>query len=113
MKEKLKTTEILFLPIPDEQDEKIISVGTIKKKEQSAYEHTSLNLNKNSLKATLSDLYMSFSEEFSSISKSINSPSEINIELSLAFSKKLNIWVANFEGEGSVKVSLKWNLGEK
>ena len=57
MKEKLKTTEILFLPIPDEQDEKIISVGTIKKKEQSAYEHTSLNLNKNSLGAFILNRY--------------------------------------------------------
>lgn len=112
MKEKLESGEVLFLPIPEEQDNEIIHSEGVEDLDDT-YEHTSLNLNGDSLKEIVSDLYKSFSNQLNSISNSINSPSEVSIEFSLAFSKKLNIWVANFEGEGSVKVGLKWELGKK
>lgn len=112
MKEKLESSEILFLPIPEEQDNEIIQSEDFEDVGDT-YEHTSLNLDGNSLKDIVSDLYKSFSDQLDSISNSIQSPSEVSIEFSLAFSKKLNIWIANFEGEGSVKVGLKWELGKK
>jgi hypothetical protein len=64
-----------------------------------------------SLKDAISGLAIGLFENLGDHISSLNAPSEINVELSISFSEKLEAWVVGLQGDQKINLSITWKGG--